>query len=219
MLSSSNIQDRKEKIYDLTATITQDLVSFPGDPTFKEENVCSIAKGDHFHLSHISMGNHTGTHIDFPCHVIEGGKNSNDYPISNLMGSGLIIKIPDDAKSITSSFIKSQTIRPNDIVFFKTSNSRIFKRFPFDKNYVYIEPEAAMELLDKKVKIVGIDYISVDSYELEDLPVHRSLLANDILIVEGLELNDVPIGRCEIYIAPLKIDKMDGLPARVFAII
>jgi arylformamidase len=208
---------KNEKIYDLTATITQDLVSFPGDPTFKEENVSSLAAGDHFHLCKISMGNHTGTHIDFPSHILEGGKNSNNFPISSLIGSGLIIEIPDDAKSITSNFVKSQPIQPNDIVFFKTSNSKIAKKSQFYKAYVYIEPDAAIELLNKKVKIVGIDYLSVDNYELENLPVHNSLLANDVLIVEGLELANAPVGRCEIFIAPLKINAIDGTPARVFA--
>lgn len=71
--------------------------------------------------------------------------------------------------------------------------------------------------LIRDVKVVGIDYLSVDKYEEENLPVHKSLLSNDILIVEGLELNDAPIGRCKVYIMPLNIPNMDGLPARVIA--
>jgi len=168
-------------------------------------------------LDKIYLGNHTGTHIDFPAHVIKGGKTSNDYPIDSLIGHGLIIEVPNDAVSITKKFVKNQPILQNDFVFFKTSNSKIPKDAKFTEKYVYIEPDAVQELLDKKPKVVGIDYISVDKYEAEDLPVHKSLLSNGVLIVEGLELNNAPTGRCEIYIMPLKINNMDGLPARVMA--
>jgi arylformamidase len=164
------------------------------------------------------LGNHTGTHIDFPAHVIHGGKTSSDFPVHSLIGPGLIIEVPDQEKSITKAFVKSQTsISPNDFVFFKTANSKISKQAAFTEKYVYIEPDAAEELMLMGVKIVGIDYISVDSYEAENLPVHHTFLSNDILIVEGLELNDVPIGRCEIYILPNNIPGMDGLPVRVIA--
>ena len=208
---------KKVKYYDLSASISEELVTFPGDPQYKTENISSLEKGSQFHLSEIHLGNHTGTHIDFPSHVIKGGKTSNDFPIESLISHGLIIEVPSNESSITKDFIKKQPILANDFVFLKTSNSKLSKNAKFTKNYVYIEPEAAVELLKKGVKIVGIDYISVDKYESEDLPVHKSLLSNDVLIVEGLELNDVPIGRCEIYIMPMKINKMDGLPARVIA--
>lgn len=87
----------------------------------------------------------------------------------------------------------------------------------FTERYVFIEPDAAEELLRKNVRVVGIDYISVDRYESESLPVHNTLLSNDILIVEGLELKDVPIGRCKVYTMPMNVQNMDGLPARVIA--
>lgn len=205
------------KIYDLSVNISEELVTFPGDPQYKSENISSLEEGSHFHLSEIHLSNHTGTHIDFPSHVIKNGKTSNDFPLASLIGRGLIIEVPSSELSITKDFIKKQPILANDVVFFKTSNSKLSKNAKFTNNYVYIEPEAAEELLKKKVKIVGIDYMSVDKYEYEDLPVHKLLLSNDVLIVEGLELNDMPVGRCEIYIMPLKINKMDGLPVRVMA--
>lgn len=219
--SSVNDDDKKsiltKKYYDLSANISEELVAFPGDPLYQREQVSSLEEGSHFHLSKIHLGNHTGTHIDFPAHVIQGGKTSSDFPIDSLIGHGLIIEVPDKETSITRDFIKNQSILKNDFVFFKTTNSKISKNSTFTDKYVYIEPDAAEELLEKGVKIVGIDYISVDKYESEDLPVHKSLLSNDVLIVEGLELNHVPVGRCKIYIMPMKIIDMDGLPARIIA--
>lgn len=208
-------QKLKKKYYDLTAVISEGTVVFPGDPQYKAENICSIDKGSQYNLCHMHFGNHTGTHIDFPSHVLKGGKTSSDFPIDSLVGSGLIIEVPDDEKSITKTFVAKQHILSNDFVFFKTANSKLPKQGRFTDKYVYIEPDAAEELLSRGVKIVGIDYISVDQYEAEDLPVHKFLLSNNVLIVEGLELNNAPIGRCKVYIMPVNIHEMDGLPARV----
>jgi len=135
-----------------------------------------------------------------------------------LIGPGLIIEVPETEKSITKTFVVGQTsIIKNDFVFFKTANSKLSKQGKFTDKYVFIEPDAAEELLRKGVKIVGIDYISVDKYDAANLPVHRSLLSKNVLIVEGLELNNAPIGRCKIYIMPNNIPEMDGLPVRVIA--
>lgn len=212
-----DVKQINSNYYDLTAEISEKTVVFPGDPEYKMQAVCSLENGSTFNLCHMHFGNHTGTHIDFPAHVIKDGKTSSDYSIDHFIGSGIIIKVPDTEASITKNFISQQPILQSDIVFFKTANSKLSKQAKFTNNYVYIEPDAAEVLLKKQVKIVGIDYISVDKYENEDLPVHKSLLSNEVLIVEGLELNNAPIGRCEIFIMPLNIPNMDGLPARVAA--
>ncbi|OJY47865.1 MAG: hypothetical protein BGO90_02990 [Legionella sp. 40-6] len=217
--STENDNPKKaRRYYDLTAPITPDTVVYPGDPKFSTEVIATLENGEQFHLCHMHLGNHTGTHIDFPAHVVKGGKSSRDFPINDLIGSGLIIEVPATEKSITRAFIESQcSIAKKDFIFFKTSNSKLSKQAAFTDKYVYIEPEAAAELIRKGVKIVGIDYISVDSYDAEDLPVHRMLLSNDVLIVEGLELNGVPVGRYNIYIMPNNIPDMDALPVRVIA--
>jgi arylformamidase len=217
-IEADNPETKKKMYYDLTAQITEKMVVFPGDPKFKSEDISSLNEGAHYGLCHMHLGNHTGTHIDFPSHVIKNAKSSSDFEIKDLIGQGLIIEVPDEEKSITRAFVHAQNqIKKNDFVFFKTANSKLSKYAEFNSKYVYIEPEAANALLEKGIKVVGIDYISVDNYEAEELPVHRTLLSNDVLIVEGLELNNVPIGRCKIYIIPNNIPAMDGLPARVLA--
>lgn len=203
--------------YDLTVTISEKLVTFPGDPQFEVKEICQLGNNSHFHLNKLVLNNHLGTHIDFPSHVIECGKSSSDYLIENLIGDGVIIEVPENEKSITKKRIQSAPIYPNDIVFFKTANSEISKLSAFVEDYVYMEIDAAIELFNKKAKIVGIDYLSVDKYESEHLPVHNFLLTNKILIVENLELHNVPTGRYKIYIMPLKIENMDGLPVRIIA--
>ncbi len=205
------------KFYDLTTEISPKLVAFPGDPQYSTEKVSSLENGQKFNLCHMHLGNHTGTHVDFPAHTIKEGKTSSDFPIEYLTGPGVIIKVPPQEKSITREFVSKQPIMSSDIVFFKTANSKKSKQEAFTDQYVYIEPEAAEELFRRGVKAVGIDYISVDRYDDEDLTVHNILLSKEVLIVEGLELSEIPEGRYEIFIMPLKIPLMDGLPARVMA--
>lgn len=205
------------KFYDLTADISPELVGFPGDPQYSTEQVSSLDDGQKFNLCHMHLGNHAGTHVDFPAHTVQRGKTSSDFPLEYLTGPGIIIKVPPQEKSITREFVSTQPIMKSDIVFFKTANSGKSKQEPFTDQYVYIEPDAAEALFQQGVKAVGIDYISVDSYGDESLTVHNTLLTKEILIVEGLELSEIPEGRYEIFIMPLKIPNMDGLPARVMA--
>lgn len=212
-LGKNNVTNHVYK--DLTAAITSNTVIFPGDPIFNSEPITTISSQSCFNLCEIRMGNHTGTHIDFPAHVIKHGKTSHDYSIDNFVGEGVILHVPNNEATINKAFIMEQPILENDFVFFKTKNSTLSKQDAFTDKYVYIEPDAADALLAKKVRVVGIDYISVDAYAATALPVHHILLSNDILIVENLELRDVDPGRCQLYIMPLHIPNMDGLPARV----
>jgi arylformamidase len=208
---------KKSRFYDLSTPISSKLVVFPGDPQYSTKKISSLEAGQSFELCQMELANHTGTHIDFPAHTIKNHKTSSDFSLEFLTGSGIIIKVPPTEASITKEFVSKQPIMKNDIVFFQTTNSNLSKQASFTEKYVYIEPDAAEELLQKGVKIVGIDYISVDAYHDEQLTVHNILLSKEVLIVEGLELGKIPEGRYEIYIMPLNIPEMDGLPARVFA--
>lgn len=204
-------------LYDLTTEMSADLVVYPGDPQFCMNTIRSLDSGDSFNLIQLCLHNHLGTHIDFPAHVIKDGKTSHEYSLEYLEGQGCIVELAENEKSVTKAFIESQnTIFEGDIIFFKTVNSnRDKKQRNYSEDFVYIGLQAAQTLIDKKVKIVGIDYLSVDSAFAEELPVHKMLLSAGILIIENLNLSQVPAGRGVIEIRPLNICEMDGLPARV----
>lgn len=200
----------KPVYFDLTQEITETLDVFPGDPVFGCKQISAInpEEAGSFNLCELHMGNHIGTHIDFPSHVLPGGKTSSDYPLSKLIGQGCIIKVPAITDEISADFIKKSPIKPNDIVFFKTKSSNT-------ANHVSLGMSAAIALVEKGVMIVGIDQMSIDAADAQTLPVHRYLLSNNVLIVEGLNLMEVNEERGEIIIAPLKIADIDGVPARV----
>lgn len=203
------------KIYDITATLLPETTVYPGDPTLSIKSFCEV--GDHscFGLAEITMSNHMGTHIDFPSHVIKGGKSSSDYDLSDLSGNCLIIEVPTITQCITSNYIDKIKIQKDSIVFFKTKNSAFPKIGEMRTDYVYIDPDAAQLLVEIGIKMVGIDYISVDSIKNKELASHNIFLKNDVLIVENLDLRGIDPGTYEVQVAPLNIRDMDGLPSRV----
>lgn len=205
-------------LYDLTHTINSSMVVFPGDPSFESQTVMDVNNQDAFTLRHYSLGNHAGTHIDFPAHVISDGKSSDHFPVDYLTGIGKVINIPENSH-VTAAHVDAADIAPGNIVFFKTRNTRdsLYEKGVYTEDFKAIEPEAAQRLVERGIRIVGIDYLSVDPIDDENLSVHKTLLHEDILIIENLNLQMIPAGRYYIRIAPLKIEGMDGLPVRVMA--
>ena len=129
----------KEKIFfDVTATISSEIAVFPGDPPFSET---TLHEGN-FVLKEFCFANHTGTHIDFPKHVFSEGKTSSDYTLNDLCGEALVIETQTSENSVGLNEISDSDIRNNDIVFFKTRNSRIHKN-TYTEDFVSLSQEAA----------------------------------------------------------------------------
>lgn len=206
------------EIYDLTFEISNHSITYPGDPAFKSSKIMDIEKGDSYTLCNFSFGNHTGTHIDFPSHIIPGGKSSSHYPLSYLMGNGKVIEVLDDGH-VSAEHLQNKGIQKGDIIFFKTMNSRnkLQEQKEPTTSCSAISPEAANLLIKHEVKIVGIDYLSVDMVNNESLPIHNALLSHGILIVENINLQNIEAGSYYFNISPLKIDNVDGLPVRISA--
>jgi arylformamidase len=183
------------KRWDLTMKIDPMTIVYPGDPAFKMDTIADINKdGSSFKLCHFSMGNHTGTHIDYPRHVLSDGKTSEAYTIDDHIKNGYVIEVPRNMQTISLDFVSGYDNLSDKIVFFKTRNSEASKHAPYTENFVSLEPDAAKYLVEKGVAIVGIDYISVDSELAHDLPTHNTLLKKGVLIVENLELKQIPAG-------------------------
>ena len=104
-------------------------------------------------------------------------------------------------------------IDKGDIVFLKTKNSRI-NRKKFPKNYVYLDPEGADYLIEKEIKAIGIDCLSIEKFDIIDAIVHKKLLRKEIPIIEGLVLGHVAGGRYLTHCSPLKILGAEASPAR-----
>ena len=186
------------KIIDISVPIRPGMVTYPGDPAVSLEGVRSIADGDGYNLSRLDFGAHTGTHVDAPVHFIDGASAAESLPLEVLIGACVVvegIQAPDGAER----------------VLFKTTNSELWARDTFAEDFESLDAAMAQALVDKGVRLVGIDYLSIGDEE-----AHRILLGAGVVSVEGLDLRGVEPGAYELICAPLKLVGCDGAPARVF---
>jgi arylformamidase len=201
------------KIYDVTVPISPAMHTYPGDPAAEVEQVQQISRGDVANVTHLRFGTHTGTHIDAPHHFIDGGMTVDEIPLNLLIGRARVLELSDAV--ITAEVLGEYDFTADARVLFKTRNSYLWNEPDFVKEFVYLTKDAAEHLVENGIKVVGIDYLSVEKFAFEQPDVHRTLLGNGTIVVEGLNLSEVDPGDYEMICLPLKVDRGDGAPARV----
>ncbi|MFC1988384.1 cyclase family protein [Chloroflexota bacterium] len=198
---------------DISVPLKDGMVHWPGDPPVKINRVKNIAAGDLVNLSMISMSAHSGTHVDAPIHFIPRGKGIDEASIETLVGRARVIEIRD-TELIKPDELTQQNIQPGERILFKTINSsRVWQSDVFVEDFVFISDDAAHFLVERKVRAIGIDYLSVGSSD-GGSEVHKVLLAGGVWIIEGLDLLKVTAGEYELICLPLKLVGGDGAPAR-----
>jgi len=202
-------------IYDITVPIRVGMPVYEGDPALEIEAWSAFAKGDSSNVSMLNFGAHTGTHVDAPAHFIEGARKIDALQLEILIGPARVIRVPDDLTEIDSEFIERCDLSGIERVIFHTRNSGFWNE-GFRKDFTHLLPEAAQMLVDRGVKLVGTDYLSIEKFHSGHHKTHLTLLSNNVVIVEGLTLSDVPEGDYELICLPLKIadGSGDGAPAR-----
>ena len=175
--------------------------------------------GSGYNLSALSLGSHAGAHLDFPAHLLEGGKRQNDYPPESFIMPAEVVCVSGDGPVLPGCLLESGT-KSGQALLFKTRNSRrgLMHQAAFSEDFVSISVQAARLCVDRGARLVGIDYLSVDKYGDDSLPVHRTLLENDILILEGIDLEAVPCGRYTLICLPLRIAGAEASPVRAILI-
>ena len=187
---------------------------WPGDPPVTIELVNDMEHGDTANLSKISMGAHSGTHVDAPIHFIQHGPGVDTAPLGTMVGRARVIEI-NDTESIKPEELLPHRIRRGERILFKTRNSSyVWQTDEFVEDFIYISDEAARFLVDRGVILVGIDYLSVGSFRHGGSNVHRVLLSGGVWIIEGLDLSGVTSGKYELICLPLRLAQRDGAPAR-----
>lgn len=191
------------------------MVVWPGDPPVRIEKAFDLDHGDECNISKVSMGTHSGTHMDAPLHYIKGGKGLDEMPFDASIGPARVIEILDE-ESITVEELIRHGICQGERILFKTRNSsRCWDKDVFFEDFVYISPKAAEFLIDRRVRTVGIDYLSVGGFDPGGARTHFVLLEAGIWVIEGLNLSALEPGKYHLICLPLKMLKSDGAPARV----
>ncbi|MBS1808860.1 MAG: cyclase family protein [Acidobacteria bacterium] len=204
------------KIYDITVPFSVELPVYPGDPTVQISQVASLAAGDICTVSHLSFGSHTGTHVDPPAHFIAGKATLDQLPLEILIGKARVVDV-GEISAIDVATLEAANLAGVERVLFKTRNSQLWQQgaHEFERSFVYLETDAAERLVNLGVKLVGIDYLSIEKFNFDQPTTHYALLSKDVVVVEGLNLAEVAAGDYELICLPMKIKNGDGGPARV----
>jgi len=215
------MQRKGKPIYDISVVLGDESVDYPGTTPYSSE-ISQVAIGDDiFQISTLTMTVHHGTHVDAPSHLAAYKKTIDQYALEDFMLPALVVSIKDK-QAVRREELEVLDIKQGEAILFKTANSTNGKALSgvfHDKGIVYISVEAAEFCAQKKVKMVGIDYIGPENPEGEPGgPVHHALLGKDILVLEGINLKDVPPGRYTLLCLPLKIKDCEASPVRAILI-
>ena len=206
-------------IHDISVPISASLLTWPGEhASVQIEPLARISEGSPANVSRLTLGTHTGTHVDPPLHFIAGGKAVDQLDLTVLIGPALVVDLRHQR---IISVVDLEVTVPNGIdrLLFKTDNSCLWAGgAEFISEYVALTAEAARWLVKRKIKLVGTDYLSVQNYSDPHPGVHNILLRAGVIIVEGLNLLDITPGLYQLVCLPLRIAQGDGAPARAVLI-
>ncbi len=209
------------RTYDISIPINPKMPVWPGDPPIQIERISKIEDGATANVSKIAMTVHAGTHIDAPYHFLGGNAATvEQLPLNLLTGRTYVLHLPDDVDLITADILRDAEIPTRTRrILFKTRNSKLWQNpdHEFKKDFVAVSPDGAQYLIERGVKLVGVDYLSVAPFE-DGIPTHSLLLKAGVIIVEGLDLSQVSQGRYTLYCLPLKLTAVDGAPARAILV-
>lgn len=199
---------------DISVPLSSGMVHWPGDPEPSFERISEIGQGAAANVTICRMTAHTGTHMDAPCHFLDGKDGMDRFPLELAVGPARVVEIPG-ASVLGRAELESKGIQPGERVLFKTRNSgRRWDNQDFDTGFVALNASGARLLADRGVSLVGVDYLSVGLFQGDGAETHKILLGSGIWILEGLNLASVPEGEYELVCLPLRIAGCDGSPAR-----
>lgn len=201
-------------IYDISIPIVSGGLVYPGNPEISIAPQQAIARGAGANVSTVSFGSHTGTHVDAPKHFFDDGIGVDALPLDVLMGPAVVIRVPDDMMAVGEEQLRLHELKAHTRVLIKTRNSGFVREREFHKDYTYLAPDGAEYLVSLGVKLVGVDYLSVEQFHSGHHRTHRTLLENGVVIVEGLDLSQPAMGPYDLRVLPLRLVGLDGAPAR-----
>jgi len=209
------------RIYDVSLSISQSLPVWPGDPPIQVSRIQKMEDGAPANVTVMKMGAHVGTHVDAPYHFL-GGETPTVEKLSLklLTGRAYVLHLPDRVNLITAEVLKTVEFPPRlRRVLFRTRNSQEWGGGPrpFNADFVGLSADGAQYLVERGVRLVGVDYLSVAPFN-DPIPTHQVLLKAGVVVLEGLDLSQVSQGRYTLYCLPLKLAGSDGAPARAILV-
>jgi arylformamidase len=206
-------------IFDISVAISPETTpTYPGDPAIEVISWSAIERGDAANVTLLRMGAHTATHVDAPAHFIEHAPQVSAMPLEVLVGEARVVELDETVEAIDAGHVAAHVPEGTTRVLFKTRNSGFWHGDgkTFREDFTYLTLEGARALNERGVRLVGIDYLSVEKFKAKTFETHATLLSAGVVIIEGLDLHEVSAGVYELLCLPLKIaaGSGDGAPAR-----
>lgn len=202
------------RVFDISVPVKNGGPVYPGNPAIRIEPHSELSKGKSSNLSSISIGSHTGTHVDAQHHFVDGGTTVDELPLNVLIGPARVIAFPDDVMSVTAALLQQHDLRGVERLLIHTRNSAFVNDPTFHPDFTFVAPDAAEYLVSIGITLVGVDYYSIEQFRSGHHKTHRTLLTKGVVIVEGLDFSRVPPGDYTLYCLPLLLAGLDGAPAR-----
>ena len=199
--------------FDISLPIRKGMIVYEGDPGVSVDSALALERGDPANVSMLRFGSHTGTHMDAPLHFIDGATGIDAVALDLLFGRALVAEVNTD-RLIEPAHLTAVPLAGHTRVLFKTRNSALWDRPSFSRDYVALSLASAQLLVERGIKLVGIDYLSIEAFGAEGHPVHKTLLGAGLVILEGLDFRRVQPGVYELSCLPLRIAGGDGSPCR-----
>jgi arylformamidase len=202
------------KLIDVTVPLDHTLPTYPNNTPFSVEPIKRIARGDSSNVSTLHMSLHSGTHVDAPRHFFDRSPGTEALPLEMLIGRARVIEVTSRT-GIAAEDLSGIDLSEDVRLLIKTHNSRLWGSPDFHSDYIGVTESGAKHLVDRGIKVLGVDYLSVEQFRTPGAPAHHVLLGAGTIVIEGLNLLDVDPGIYEMYCLPLRIVGADGAPARV----
>ncbi|WP_417841440.1 cyclase family protein [Terasakiella sp.] len=205
------------KIYDITVPFSENLPVWPGDPRPKVARFMNMDQGDAANVTGLEMCVHTGTHVDAPVHFVKNGSGVDQLDLNICVGLCEVVDLPD-VMEITRRDVDGLDLPEGcSRLLFKTRNSQAWVNpaHTFIEDFVAFSPDGAQAIVDRGIKLVGVDYLSVQKFSDLEPTTHQILLGAGVVALEGIDLREIDAGSYMLHCLPMKIVGSDGAPARV----
>lgn len=207
------------RFIDVTVPLATGMPAYPGEAPPRFRLIKSLGRGDVADVSSVEMALHSGTHVDAPGHFLVGGAGVESLALDTLVGPCLVVDVeaePHVGAAELASALRHE--RPERILL-RTRNSRshpaCWDRPAFTPDFAALAADGARWLVERGVRLVGIDYLSVEPFGATKPATHLVLLSAGVVIVEGLDLRATDAGSYELLCLPAPMAGRDGAPARV----
>lgn len=213
------------EMVDLSRVIFDGMPKIPALPDVHVKKFFSLDKGHPLNVTELSLPCHAGTHVDAPIHIVPGGKSIEELPLEAFVGGGAVIAVKKDGgQEITAKDLEHSgvAVGRGDILMLYTGWDEKFES-PEYNMHPYLSVDAAEWMVQKQIKMLGVDCITVDlptplRPKGFDFPVHKTLLGNGVLIAENVtNLGSIVGKKTRIMAFPLRVKGSDAGHARIVA--